>query len=185
MTKLYLGLVVVLVAGVVLGAGNEAAGSKPDAAASKEGKVDCGASGVNVTIALAYNRDSLGHVAGTYVDLAFAGALELPKKPTTDELRGRLTTLLGPEYHVTPVGESGSERVIRLSLTTPELEFPTQDAFMLRFDCPAGSVVRSSDITCKTDKVADGSGLPMPETLARQVRCAVVRIEPSKDPLVK
>jgi len=180
MTRACFGLVAVLVAGVVFGAGEEAVGSKPDAAAGKQEQVDCGASGVDVTIALAYNRDSLGHVAGTYVDLAFASPLELPKERTAERLHERVTSLLGPEFHITPVPKSGGDRSIRFSLTTPEPELPPQDVFKLRFDCPTGSRIRPSDVTCTTDKVADGSGLPMPESLARQVRCTVSRVEPLK-----
>jgi hypothetical protein len=40
--------------------------------------------------------------------------------------------------------------------------------------------VRSTDVTCKTDEVVDGAGLPMPEALARHVHCTVVRVEPLK-----
>jgi hypothetical protein len=176
MTKAYFGLVAVLVAGVVFGAGDEAVGSKPAATAGKQEQVDCGADGVDVTIALAYSRDSLGTVAGAYVDLTFATPLELPEQPTTEQLRGRLTTLLGPQYHVTPVSNSGGQRTIRLSLTTPEPEFPTQDAFKLRFDCRAGSRIRPRDVTCKTE-VADGSAFRC-RTRWPRVRCTVVRIEP-------
>src|SRR5262245_65625308 len=136
MTKVYFGLVAVLVAGVVFGAGNEAVGSKPDAAAGKQTAVDCGISGVDVTIALAYNRDSLGQVAGTFVDLTFAAPLELPKERTAEGLHERVTSLLGPKFHVTPVAKSGGDRGIRFSLTTPEPEIPPQDTFKLRFHCP-------------------------------------------------
>src|SRR5262245_14362076 len=125
MTKAYFGLVAVLVAGAVFGAGEEAVGSKPDAAATKQ-QVDCGASGVDVTIALAYNRDSLGQVAGTFVDLTFAAPLELPKERTAEGLHDRVTSLLGPQFHVTPVAKSGKDRAIRFSLTTPEPEIPSQ-----------------------------------------------------------
>jgi hypothetical protein len=178
--KLCIGLVVALVVGAAIGADDDAARSKPDAAVVQVGQVDCGPSGVDATVALAYNPDSVGKVAGAYLDVGFAEPLELPQ--ADDELRKRLTGLMPPEYHLTlraPTGRAG-DRKLRLSLTTAEAGIPPQNAFKLRFDCPAGSRVRPNDVTCKIDQAADAAGLPLPDTLARQVRCTVARIEPLK-----
>jgi hypothetical protein len=175
--RLHLGLTAALLAGVAIGAGDDAARSKQASAPPEEQQVACGASGVDVTIALAYNHNSLGKVAGTYMDLEFSTPLELPEESTTDELHKRMTNLMPPEYRIAP-SKLPESRKLRFALTTTEPGIPPQDALKVRFDCPAGSRIRSSDLTCRTDQVVDASGLPMADTLGRQVRCVVRRVEP-------
>jgi hypothetical protein len=165
------------VAGAAVGAGNDMARSKPGSPATHGEQVACGAAGIDVTVALAYDHNRVGKVAGTYVDLGFGPPLELPEQATVGDLQTRLTSLMPPEYRVAATAHGGG-RKLRLSLTTTEPGIPPREAFKLRFDCPVGSNVRLRDLTCKTGEVVDGTGLPMLESLASQVRCEVVRVEP-------
>jgi hypothetical protein len=152
-----------LVASVALGAGDES--------------VTCGPRGIDVTVTLAYDRDDVGSVPGTHVDVGFREPLKLPQPPTPEKLRSRVTSLLSSDYRVAPVKQDRAG-VVRVALTTSEAGIPAANAFKLRFDCAAGSQVRRKDLSCTTGEVVDTAGLPMPDTLARQVRCLVVQLDP-------
>jgi hypothetical protein len=178
-TPILLGLVAAVVANVALGAGDEPARSKDAPPAPQAEPTTCGRSGgVDVTVALAYNRDNVGSVPAAQLDVGFREPLKLPKPVTPEQLRSRLTSLLSSEYRVAPTKPERAGTV-RVALTTSETGIPPGNAFKLRFDCPNGSPVRPSDLTCTTGEVVDAAGLPMPDTLARQVRCLVVQIAPA------
>jgi hypothetical protein len=174
---LNIALAAALVAGAAIGAGDDAPRPKGASTAGQEEKVTCGASGVDVTVALAYDHNSIGKVAGAYVDLGFTAPLELPERASVGDLQARLTSLMGSEYRVAAT-QRGGDRKLRVALTTAEPGIPPKDAFKMRFNCAVGSNVRPGDLTCRTDEIVEGTGLPMPEKLARQVGCKVVRIEP-------
>jgi hypothetical protein len=174
---LSIALAAALVAGAAIGAGDDAPRAKGASRTGQEEKVTCGASGVDVTVALAYDHNRIGKVAGTYVDLGFSAPLELPKQATVGELQARLTSLMASEYRIAAT-ERGGVQKLRVALTTTEPGIPPKDVFKVRFDCAVGSYVRQGDLTCKTEEVVEGTGLPMPESSARQVLCKVVRVEP-------
>lgn len=178
-TRITFGLVAAFVASVAIGAGDEAARSKPNPVAPTREPVDCGAAGIDVTVALSYNRDNLGFVAATHADVDFREPLSLPQSATPEKLRSRLKSLLPSEHHVGLAKDEKAGRV-RVTLTTSEAGIPPGNAFTLHFDCPAGSHVRPTDLTCTTGEVVDGAGLPMAEALARTVTCVVTQIAPSE-----
>jgi hypothetical protein len=168
-----LGLVVGFVARVALGAGPETGGSPP--APSAPPPVACGAGGVELTVALAYDHNKLGKVAGAYLELQFRKPLAVPG--TAPQLRSRFKSLMPSEYRVaSPTQEAPGK--LRVALTTTEPGIPPMDAFKLRFDCPKGAEIGPDQVTCVTSQVVDGSGIPMDTTLASRVRCLVSKIEP-------
>jgi hypothetical protein len=168
----------VLVAGVAVGAADEAARSERGTAPPVEGAVACGARGVDVTVALAYDHNSLGTVAGAYLDLVFRDPLTLPDPPTAETLRPRLTSLMPPEHRLA-LPTHQPRGTLRVAVTTSEPGIPPMNAFAMRFDCPEGTRAHLAGLTCRTEQVVDGAGLPMPEAMARQVGCVVARIAPA------
>jgi hypothetical protein len=170
-------LVTTLVAGVASGAGDEPSHSKQPLAAP-DGRVACTAAGIDVTVRLAYDVNRVGLVSAAYVDLGFSAPLALPPDSTADQLRGRMKVLMASPHRIAPPVKRGSS--IRVAVTTTEPGIPLEDLFRFRFDCAAGAHVRSRDLGCTTAEVGDTAGLPMPEILARNVRCTVSRLEPAE-----
>lgn len=174
-TRVLFGVAAVLVASVAIGAGDEAAHSKPgDIPAIEAGT--CGPGGIDVTVALAYNRDTVGMIAAAHVDLGVRKPLGFPDD-APEKRRARLKSLLGSEYHVNMATQEKPDKV-RVTLTTTEPGFASGNVFTLRFDCTAGSQIRPGEISCSTSEVVDGAGMPMDATLAKKVGCVVAQLEP-------
>jgi hypothetical protein len=144
--------------------------------AEREAPAVCGTGGLDVTVTLSYDHDTLGKVAAAYLDLGFRDPLALPDPATAEALRPRLTSLMPPEYRVAFTKQE-KPGVLRVTVTTSEPGIPPMRAFKMRFDCPKGARARLADISCTTEQVVDGAGLPMPETLARQVGCGVAQLD--------
>ena len=125
--------------------------------------------GLDVTVSLAYDFVTIGHISATYVSLGFAPPLSLPAE--TRSLRARVTSLL-PQG--TGVGRATlEEKRLRVALATPLEAIPPGKVFTVRFDCPAGSRVDRRALSCDTAEVTGASGQPLHENLARDVRCGV------------
>jgi len=168
----WLGLAAVLVAGANVGAGDDPATSRPTF--TQAAPAACGGGGIEVTVALVYQTNTLGPVAATYIDLGFEPPLDLPQTP--DELRPRLTSLLPQGVKVgSPTRQA---KRLRVALTTAEQGIQPANAFKVRFDCPAGSRIAPSALSCATAEVISASGQPMEHTFAREVRCLVVGLDP-------
>jgi hypothetical protein len=169
----WLGLVAALAAGVTLGAGGEPATSQGSQTPPR-GPVACGRGGIDVTVALAYDSQVVGDIAGTYADLRWSPPLELPR--SAEKLHARLTSLLPSGAKLgTPKLGAGT---LRVPLTTEGKGIPPANAFGIRYDCPVGSHVRPSALSCATAGVVSASGQPLDESLARTVRCLVVALDP-------
>jgi len=169
MRRAWLGLAALLVAGGAAGAGDE-----PARPLSQAEPAVCGAGGIDVTVALVYELNTIGPVAGAYIDLGFKPPLDLPQ--AAEKLRPRLTSLLPPGAKVgSPKREA---KRLRIALTTTEQGIQPAKVFKMRFDCPAGSRIQPSALSCATAEVVGASGEPMEEVLARDVRCVVVGLDP-------
>jgi len=172
MRRAWFGLSVLLVAAAAARAGDEPA--KPTPTFSQAAPAVCGGRGIEATVALVYQLNTLGPVAGAYIDLGFKPPLDLPK--AANELRPRLTSLLPQGAKVGSPKWEGKR--LRIALTTTEQGIQPATAFKMRFDCPAGSRIQPSALTCATAEVVGASGEPMEETLAREVRCLIVALDP-------
>jgi hypothetical protein len=157
-----------------MGAAGQAAGSAPRSSAHEAAVVVCGRGGVDVTVALGYDAVSIGPIAATYFDLAFEPPLQLPQ--TAERLRPRLTSLLPQGAKVGPPTLKGNR--LRIPMTTAEQGVQPANAFTMRFDCPAGSRVPPSSLSCTTTEVVGASGQPLDDALAHEVRCVVVEVDP-------
>jgi len=169
MRAAWFGIAALLVTGAAAGAGDERA-----APMSQAEPAVCGRGGIDVTVALAYELNTLGPVAGAYIDVGFKPPLDLPQ--TVEKLRPRLTSLPPPGSKVgSPKREA---KRLRIALTTTEQGIQPGKVFKMRFDCPAGSRIQPSALSCATAEVVGASGEPMEEMLAREVRCLVVALDP-------
>jgi hypothetical protein len=162
----------VLGAGVALGAGDEPAVSQRSAPARPR-SVACTARGADVTVALAYDAVTIGHLSATYVDLVFHTPLSLPGE--TRELRDRVTTLLPQGTRVGP--PTLENKRLRVALASSVQPIPPGDAVKIRFDCPSGSRLEPGALSCQTAEATGPSGEPLHADLARGVRC-VVKLDP-------
>jgi len=168
-----IGLSVVLVASSAGAAGDAATESKPKAAKTADAVPPCGSAGVDVTIALAYNRREIGPVAGTYVEVGFGPPLALPAD--AKELRSRLTSLMPPPHSTgSPELRSGQ---VRVPLTTTEQSIDPGKVVRIRFDCPPGTRVAPESLSCATTEVVSGSGQMLEAALAHGVRCTVAGLD--------
>src|SRR5262245_22773775 len=162
-----LGFAAVLVAGVAFGADERA---EPKQSAPRPGApVACAAAGVDVTVALAYDFVTIGHLAATYVTVGFGPPLSLPGE--RDALRTRLTSLLPEGTRVGP--PTLDEKRLRVPLATALQAIPPGNVFKMRFDCPSGARIDPGSLSCETAEVTGPSGEPLHENLARGVRCLV------------
>lgn len=149
------GFAALLVAGVTL-------------AADEPKGVACADGAIEATVALAYDRVTIGDISATYLNVGFEAPLALPRE--AQKLRARLTTL----QPATKLGASSVEgKRLRVALLTAERGFGPGQSVKIRFDCPTGSRVATSGLSCLTDEVANAAGEPLAESLARDVRCLV------------
>jgi len=144
--------------------------------AKTKGTIACGSGGLDVTVALAYDPNAGGPIAGTLVDLGFAPPLALPQSP--QELRRRITSLLPPATGIRPVSAEGGR--LRVALTTTEQGIQPAKAFRMRFDCTAGTRIEREKLSCGTSEVVGASGQPLDDAIAREVRCQVAALDPVK-----
>ena len=136
--------------------------------------IACGPGGLDVTVALAYDPNAGGPIAGTLVDLGFEPPLALPRSPR--ELRRRVTSLLPPATGIRPVSADGGR--LRVALTTTEQGIQPAKAFRMRFDCSAGTRIEREKLSCSTSEVVGASGQPLDDAIAREVRCQVAALDP-------
>ena len=140
--------------------------------AKAKGPIACGPGGLDVTVALAYDPNAGGPIAGTLVDLGFEPPLALPQSP--QELRRRITSLL-PAAGVQPL--SAERGRLRVALTTTEQGIQPAKAFRMRFDCSAGTRIEREKLSCSTSEVVGASGQPLDDAIAREVRCQVAALD--------
>ena len=152
-----------LVAGVTPGAADERA--EPKGAGEQ---VTCAGGGIDVTVALAYDRVTVGELSATYLSVGFEAPVALPHE--MPKVRARLTSLEPATKLARP---SVVGKRLRVALISTERGFGPGDALKIRFDCPSGSRVAASDFSCATSEVANAAGEPLAEGLAREVRCLV------------
>src|SRR6476661_2389051 len=123
MRRAWLGLAAVLVAGASFGAGGGPATSPPRPL-TPAAPAACGKGGIEVTVALAYDIDTLGPIAGTYVDLGFRPPLDLPQ--AAEKLRARVTSVLPGVKVASPVRQSDH---LRVAATTTEQRIQPEPLF--------------------------------------------------------
>jgi len=143
--------------------------------AKPKGPIACGPGGLEVTVALAYDPNAGGPIAGTLVDLGYEPPLALPQAP--QELRRRITSLL-PAAGVRPL--SAERGRLRVALTTTEQGIQPAKAFRMRFDCGTGARIEREKLSCSTSEVVGASGQPLDDAIAREVRCQVAALDPVK-----
>ena len=161
------------VVAAALAVGVAAAAGEP---AKSKASLVCAPGGVDVTVALAYDTNAGGMIAGALMDVGFQAPLALPQAP--QELRHRLTSLLPPASAVRPVNAEGGR--LRVAVTTTEQGIQATNAFRMRFDCSAGARIERDKLSCSTSEVVGASGQPLDEAMARDVRCQVVALDPVK-----
>jgi hypothetical protein len=90
-------------------------------------------------------------------------------------LRQRVTSLLGGGFTVRPDdGDSNADTVddlLDVDVTSTLNTVPSDDIVRVRYDCPAGTSVTPSSLSCATSNAADPSGLPFPPEIAAQITC--------------
>src|SRR5262245_22752303 len=136
--------------------------------------VTCGANGLDVTAALQY-PPVVGGVSAVRMAVRYPSPLAIPGSGNVLSVRQRVTSLLGSGFTVRPNDrDTNSDTVddqLDADVTSTLNSIPSDDTFRVRYDCPAGTPVSPSSLTCLTSNAADPSGLPFPPEIAAQITC--------------
>jgi cysteine-rich repeat protein len=114
--------------------------------------VVCGEQGLEATLALPFDLQRVGSVAGGKVALGYPAALGIPGSAVTTD-QSRVTDLTG--VNILVLNDQDGAATLTFANTDG---FPPGDFVRLLFDCVPGSAVHASDFTCTTSELNDRNG---------------------------
>jgi hypothetical protein len=136
--------------------------------------VTCGPNGLDVTAALQY-PPVVGGVSAVRMAVGYPSPLAIPGTGNPATVRQRVTSLLGSGFTLRPNdrdtnGDTVDDQ-LDVDITSTLNSIPSDDTFRVRYDCPAGTPVSPSSLSCMTSNATDPSGLPFPPEVASQITC--------------
>lgn len=138
----------------------------------------CGPNGLTGTLSLDF-PERVGSASGTGLDFGYPGYLSIPGAGRQPSVRSRVTSLLSDEFTVSPndrdTNSDGTDDLLRIDAISALglLSDPPVPIVRVQFDCPQGTAVQPSDITCSVAELVDSSGLPFDAELRALASCEV------------
>jgi hypothetical protein len=141
--------------------------------------VMCSAMGINVTSILEYDQILVGDVAGIVMNTDYPAPLAIPGTGVlspSSEGGMRFTSLLPPPppslvRRDEDTDTNGVDDQARLEIVRLEGTVAPGQTHSIRFDCPAGTVVMPSSLSCVTSGAVNAAGIPFPPVIADMITC--------------
>jgi hypothetical protein len=137
----------------------------------------CSASGLDVTVSLDYPVQIVGSVSAILVKLNYPAPLVVPGTGTETTVRQRVTNLVGAGSTIGGVRDSdtntnGVDDQIQAFVRKTSGSINPGPFYRVRFDCPAGTNVSPSSLSCSQEQATDAAGLPFIPEIANLIGCA-------------
>ena len=142
------------------------------------GGASCSATGLTATVGLDYNEQILGGVSAIHVRLTYAPPLVIPGTGTSATVRARVTNLAGAGSTLSGI----NDRDLNTDTVDETLDADSRKTtgslspgplFRVLYDCPNGTPIPPSAITCVLSQATDLSGFPFPPAQAALIGCTV------------
>jgi hypothetical protein len=131
-----------------------------------------------VVVSIAYPKSTLGGISAILVSLSYPPPLDIPGTGQVASVRQRVTSLAGPGSAVSPNDRDTNADTVddRLDVTARASTAGSIDpgpVFQARYDCPSGTPISTSMLTCAQSQATGLDGLPFPAELAGLITCSV------------
>jgi hypothetical protein len=139
---------------------------------------NCSANGVLVFVSIDYPESTLGGISAILLSLNYPPPLSIPGTGQVASVRQRVTSLVGPGSAASPNDRDTNGDTVddRLDVTVRAATSGSVNpgpAFQARFDCPSGTLISASSMTCSHSQATALDGTPHPPELASQITCSI------------
>ena len=137
----------------------------------------CSANGLDVTFGIDYPEGLLGGISAIKLSINYPGAISYPGSGSTTS-RTRVTNLAGGGSTIFPLDRDTNADAVddRLDVTARASvtgSIRPSNVYRARFDCPAGTHVSPSNLSCLHSEAAGLDTLPFPSQLDSQIACSL------------
>lgn len=128
-------------------------------------------------MSLDYPVQIVGSVSAILVKLNYPAPLVVPGTGTETTVRQRVTNLVGAGSTIGGVRDSdtntnGVDDQIQAFVRKTSGSINPGPFYRVRFDCPAGTNVSPSSLSCSQEQATDAAGLPFIPEIANLIGCA-------------
>jgi hypothetical protein len=137
--------------------------------------VVCGSNGLDVTVVLQYPEAALGGISAVRTAVNYPPPLSIPGTGTASTVRGRVTSLLGSGFTVSPRDQDTNadtvddQLLVQVSSALNSVQ--PGPLFRVRYDCPLGTPITPSNLSCVTSGSTNLAGLPFLPEQAALITC--------------
>lgn len=142
--------------------------------------VECtSANGFDVTVSIDYNVQTLGSLSAIHLGLNYPGPLVIPGSGNATTVRTRVTPVAGSGTSLNgwndhDTNSNAVDDVIEVNAVRPSSPLGPGPIIRVRFDCPLGTVVPPSSLSCFHSGATDNAGNPIPPAVeAAEVSCSL------------
>jgi hypothetical protein len=137
------------------------------------------ANGLNVTVSIDYSVQTLGSLSAIHLGLNYPVPLVIPGTGSDTTVRQRVTNQAGSGTSINgwndhDTNANGVDDVIEVNAIRPSAPLGPGPIIRVRFDCPIGTVVSPSSLSCFHNGAIDAAGNPVPPAVeAQEVSCSL------------
>jgi len=134
-------------------------------------------------VGLDYPLQTLGGVSAILLKLNYVAPLAIPNSGTDAMVRARVTNLAGTGSSISGIMDKDTntdtvDDQIQASVRKTSGSIDPGPVYRVRFDCPAGTSIATSQFTCSHEQATDLSGSPFVPELANLIGCVVTLSAP-------
>lgn len=139
--------------------------------------VTCSSSGLDVTVSINYPEPLLGGVSAILLALNYPPPLAIPGSGNVLSVRQRVTNLIGPGSQVSPNDRDTNANGVDDRLDVQARASTTGSinpgpVFRVRYDCPSGTPISASSLSCSHSQATALDGQPFPPELNALITCS-------------